>query len=124
MTFKMVPYSASPRKQYLSMKKLLSVSLASVLTLLISTSYGQVAQVAKTGELTAASTRTKLFPLSELKEGMKGTARTVFRGSEPEEFNVEILGILPGGIGPQQDLIVGKLSGGSAERTSVFAGMS
>jgi hypothetical protein len=106
------------------MKKLLSVSLASVLTLLISTSYGQVAQVAKTGGLTAASTRTKLFPLSELKEGMKGTARTVFRGSEPEEFNVEILGILPGGIGPQQDLIVGKLSGGSAERTSVFAGMS
>src|SRR4051812_19696526 len=98
MTFKMVPYSASSRKQYLSMKKLLSVSLASVLTLFSSIGYGQVAQVAKTSGLTTASTRTKLFPLSELKEGMKGTARTVFRGSEPEEFNVEILGILPGGI--------------------------
>ncbi|MGI8494155.1 MAG: hypothetical protein ACR2L1_02425 [Pyrinomonadaceae bacterium] len=65
-----------------------------------------------------------IFPLSELKEGMRGTARTVFRGSEPEEFNVEILGIVPGAIGPKQDMIVGKLSGGGADRTSVFAGMS
>jgi len=64
------------------------------------------------------------FPLSELKEGMKGTARTVFRGSEPEEFSVEILGVVPGAIGPKQDLIVGRLSGGAADRTSVFAGMS
>ena len=55
---------------------------------------------------------------------MRGTARTVFQGSVPEEFNVEILGIVPGGIGPRQDLIVGRISGGSAERTSVFAGMS
>ncbi len=66
----------------------------------------------------------KFMPLSAVKEGMRGTARTVFRGSEPEEFNVEILGILPGGVGPKQDLIVGRLSGGSADRTAVFAGMS
>jgi hypothetical protein len=66
----------------------------------------------------------QFFPLSELREGMKGTARTVFRGSEPEEFNVEILGIVPGAIGPKQDMIVGRISGGSSERTSVFAGMS
>lgn len=68
--------------------------------------------------------RTQFFPLSELKEGMRGTARTVFRGSEPEEFTVEILGLVPGAIGPKQDLIVGRISGGSADRTSVFAGMS
>ena len=66
----------------------------------------------------------QFFPLSELKEGMRGTARTVFRGSEPEEFQVEILGIVPGFIGPKQDLIVGRISGGAADRTSVFAGMS
>lgn len=62
--------------------------------------------------------------LSQLKEGMRGRARTVFRGSEAEEFNVEILGVIPGAIGPKQDLIVGRLSGGGADRTSVFAGMS
>ena len=55
---------------------------------------------------------------------MHGKARTVFRGSEPEEFNVEILGVIPGAIGPKQDLIVGRLSGGGADRTRVFAGMS
>lgn len=70
------------------------------------------------------NTGVQVFPLSELKEGMKGTALTVFRGSQPEEFNVEILGIIPGAIGPKQDLIVGKISGGGADRTSVFAGMS
>jgi len=66
----------------------------------------------------------QFFPVSELKEGMKGTARTVFRGSEPEEFTVEILGVVPGAIGPKQDMIVGRISGGAADRTSVFAGMS
>ena len=55
---------------------------------------------------------------------MRGTARTVFRGTEPEEFNVEIFGVVPGAIGPKQDLIIGKLSGGGADRTHVFAGMS
>ncbi|MEO8074172.1 MAG: SpoIVB peptidase S55 domain-containing protein [Acidobacteriota bacterium] len=66
----------------------------------------------------------QFFPVSDLKEGMKGTAWTVFRGSEPEEFQVEILGIVPGAIGPKQDMIVGRISGGSSDRTSVFAGMS
>ncbi|MGI8882842.1 MAG: SpoIVB peptidase S55 domain-containing protein [Pyrinomonadaceae bacterium] len=70
------------------------------------------------------NSKTQFFPLSELKEGMKGTAWTVFRGSEPEEFQVEILGIVPGAIGPHQDMIVGRISGGGADRTSVFAGMS
>lgn len=66
----------------------------------------------------------QIFPLAELKEGMRGTATTVFRGTKPEEFNVEILGIVPNWIGPKQDMIVGKLSGGQADRTFVFAGMS
>ncbi|MEO6333914.1 MAG: hypothetical protein ABIO91_02935 [Pyrinomonadaceae bacterium] len=76
------------------------------------------------GGVSGESGSTAFFPLSQLKEGMNGRARTVFHGSEPEEFNVEILGIIPGAIGPKQDLIVGRLSGGSADRTSVFAGMS
>ncbi len=65
-----------------------------------------------------------IMPLSEVKEGMRGTAQTVFRGSVPEQFNVEILGVVPGAIGPKQDMIVGKISGGGADRTAVFAGMS
>jgi len=66
----------------------------------------------------------RIFPVSELREGMRGTAKTVFRGDKPEEFNVEILGVIPNWIGPKQDMIVGRLSGANAERTFVFAGMS
>ena len=65
-----------------------------------------------------------LFPLEDLRPGMKGTARTVFSGSGTEEFGVEILGVLPGFPGPRQSAIIAKLSGDNIARTSVFAGMS
>ncbi len=65
-----------------------------------------------------------IMPLSEIKPGMKGIAKTVFSGTVPEEFNVEILGIANGFVGPKQDAIIMRLSGGKAERTFVFAGMS
>jgi hypothetical protein len=65
-----------------------------------------------------------VFPLEKITPGMKGTARTVFSGSETQEFNVEILGVLPGFPGPRQSAIIGKLSGSNVEKTGVFAGMS
>jgi hypothetical protein len=70
------------------------------------------------------SSAIQYFPVSEVKEGLKGKAWTVFRGSEPQEFNVELLGVVPSAVGPKQDMIVGKISGGEADRTFVFAGMS
>src|SRR6266498_1535080 len=67
---------------------------------------------------------TALFPLEEVAPGMKGVARTVFAGSEPQGFTLEILGVLPGFTGPRQSTIIAKLSGASVDRTGVFAGMS
>jgi len=55
---------------------------------------------------------------------MKGTARTVFSGTTPDEFGVEILGVLPGFPGPRQSAIIARLSGANVEKTGVFAGMS
>ena len=66
----------------------------------------------------------QLFPVEDLKPGMKGTARTVFSGSETQEFGVEILGVLPGFPGPRQSAIIAKLSGSNVEKTGVFGGMS
>ncbi|HKP47847.1 MAG TPA: SpoIVB peptidase S55 domain-containing protein, partial [Pyrinomonadaceae bacterium] len=66
----------------------------------------------------------RLFPLEELRPGMKGVARTVFSGTEPQEFGVEILGILPGFPGPRQSGIIARLTGPNVEKTGVFAGMS
>ncbi|HEY8413998.1 MAG TPA: hypothetical protein VIK76_21435 [Pyrinomonadaceae bacterium] len=65
-----------------------------------------------------------LFPLEDLRPGMKGVAHTVFSGSEAQEFGVEILGVLPGFPGPRQSAIIAKLSGSNVDRTGVFAGMS
>jgi hypothetical protein len=55
---------------------------------------------------------------------MKGVARTVFSGTETQEFGVEVLGVLPGFPGPRQSAIIAKLSGPLVDRTGVFAGMS
>src|ERR1700730_5266379 len=74
---------------------------------------------AKTNETTAA-----LYPLEDLRPGMKGIARSVFSGSEPEEFGLEILGVLPGFTGPRQSPIIARLSGPNVDKTGVFAGMS
>src|SRR5215212_6718889 len=65
-----------------------------------------------------------LFALEDLRPGMKGTARTVFSGTEAQEFGVEILGVLPGFPGPRQSAIIARLSGANVEKTGVFAGMS
>jgi SpoIVB peptidase S55 len=65
-----------------------------------------------------------LMPLEDIRPGMQGIARTVFEGSNLEEFKVEILGVLKGAIGPQQDMIVARLRGDKVEYTGVVSGMS
>jgi len=69
--------------------------------------------------LTAAD----LFPLEQVKAGMRGTGRTVFSGEQVEEFEVEILGVLKN-IAPGESLILARLKGGPLEKTGVAAGMS
>jgi hypothetical protein len=73
---------------------------------------------------TISSPDARLFPVEDLKPGMKGVARTVFSGTEPEEFGVEILGVLPGFPAPRQNAIIARLTGANVERTGVFGGMS
>ena len=63
------------------------------------------------------------LPLKDVKPGMRGTGKTVFSGGRIEEFQAEILGVLEN-IGPQQSLILARLSGGPLGRTGVMQGMS
>jgi len=60
---------------------------------------------------------------SEVKQGMKGIAWTVFQGTEPEPIPVEIIGPWKNAWGPGQDVILAKL-GGKAAKTNVAGGMS
>jgi len=66
-----------------------------------------------------------VFPLKDIKPGLHGKGYTVFdsrKGLEP--FDVEILGVMEGYLGPGEDLIIAKLAGKEIERTGVIAGMS
>ncbi len=72
----------------------------------------------------AAEPDARFFPLEEIRPGLKGYGMTVFQGSKPERFEVEILGLADGFNNPKQSIIIGRLSGALAERTFVFAGMS
>jgi hypothetical protein len=67
--------------------------------------------------------RAGIFPLKDIRQGMRATGRTVFSGERVEDFQVEILGVLEN-IGPKQSLILARLSGGPLAQTGVMQGMS
>jgi SpoIVB peptidase S55 len=66
----------------------------------------------------------RFFPIEKVKPGMRATAYTVFVGSEPKPFELEILGVLKGFPNPQQSAVLSKLLGDELQHTGVFQGMS
>jgi len=64
-----------------------------------------------------------IMPISEIKVGMKGYGLTVFRGTEPERFDVEVLGTIRR-FRPHQDLVLIKTGHPRLEVAKVVAGMS
>lgn len=80
------------------------------------------AQQAPKGSTPPASTT--FFPLSEVHAGLQGTGFTVFEGTRPEAFAVEILGVLRNALGANRDMILARLHGPKPEYTGVVAGMS
>jgi hypothetical protein len=69
-------------------------------------------------------TNQAIFPLAEVRPGLKGVGRTIFQGDKIDEFQVEILGVLKNAIAPQRSLILARLSGGPLATTGVISGMS
>src|SRR5690606_13676754 len=59
----------------------------------------------------------------EVRAGQQGVGRTVFQGTQIEEFGVEVLGVLEN-VGPKQSLIIVRLSGDKVAKTGVMSGMS
>jgi len=64
------------------------------------------------------------IPVSQIHDGMRGVAYTVFQGTKPEPMDVEVLGVLKNVNGPKGDVILVRLGGKRAEYTGVVAGMS
>ncbi|MDX1999395.1 MAG: SpoIVB peptidase S55 domain-containing protein [Thermoanaerobaculia bacterium] len=63
------------------------------------------------------------MPVEEISRGQLGYGYTVFSGTEPQRFEMEVLGVMrssqPGG-----DFVLARLSGQDLEKTGVAAGMS
>jgi hypothetical protein len=106
------------------MKKLFRPVLASAFAVMLSAVaiMAQTPVKATTGNVAQPDAR--LFPLEDVRAGMKARAWTVFAGTEAQEFGVDIIGVLPGFPAPRQSAIIGRLTGANAEKTGVFAGMS
>jgi hypothetical protein len=71
----------------------------------------------------AAVAASPIMPLSQIKPGMKGKGRTVFSGTQVEEFDAVIIGVLAN-VQPRRNVILARLSGKGLETTGVISGMS
>ena len=65
-----------------------------------------------------------LMPLDEVRPGMVGVGKTIFKGTDLEDFKVHILGVLRNIQGPRRSLILARLEGGPLAETGVAQGMS
>src|SRR5262245_43443868 len=64
-----------------------------------------------------------IMPLSEVKAGMVGEARTVFQGTKPEPFKVRVVSVLRNFL-PKQDVILVRAEDPRVEHSGIVAGMS
>src|ERR1700726_3993488 len=65
-----------------------------------------------------------IFPLSQVKPGMKGEALTIFAGDQIEKFDLVVIGVMPNFLAPKESIILVQLVGPKVEHTGVVAGMS
>jgi hypothetical protein len=63
------------------------------------------------------------WSVEEVRAGMKGTGRTVMKGTKIENFDAVVLGVLKN-TSPGRDMVLCRLSGLNLENTGVIAGMS
>ncbi|HSM50829.1 MAG TPA: SpoIVB peptidase S55 domain-containing protein, partial [Thermoanaerobaculia bacterium] len=71
----------------------------------------------------AGSSGPPVFPLSQVRPGLTGHGLSVFAGTEPRRFEVEVVGVLERAA-PGTSYILARLAGEGLERTGVIAGMS
>ena len=66
----------------------------------------------------------EIFPLDQLQAGQHGEVWTVFRGTEPEPFAVEVTGVVRNALGPGKSLILCQLTDPRVQLMGAVAGMS
>lgn len=95
-----------------------SVRQLAVLALLAAVSFTVL------GQKSQPEAGNQFFPVEQVKPGMRAIGYTVFNGSEPKKFELEILGVLTSFPNPGQNAVLSKLLGQELNHTGVFQGMS
>lgn len=72
----------------------------------------------------AQPTDAPIIPLDDLKPGQHGEVWTVFQGTKPEPFTVEVTGVLRNALGPGKSLILCRLTDPRVQDMGAVAGMS
>src|SRR3984957_17056210 len=111
--FMFAPESIAPAKRNLYLSVMLRVGAV----LLV------VAAIAALSPALSAQSN-DILPLSQVRPGMQGYAYTIFAGDQVEKFDLEVIGVMPNFLGPQQSIILVQLKGEKVEHTGVVAGMS
>lgn len=65
-----------------------------------------------------------MFALDDLKPGQHGEVWTVFKGTQPEPFSVEVTGVVRNALGPGKSLILCQLTDPRVQNMGAVAGMS
>ncbi|HVU17284.1 MAG TPA: SpoIVB peptidase S55 domain-containing protein [Candidatus Didemnitutus sp.] len=65
-----------------------------------------------------------VMPISDLKAGQRGEVWTVFKGSNPEPFSVQVTGVIENALGPGKNLILCELTDPRVQNMGAVAGMS
>lgn len=84
---------------------------------------GALLALGVTVPLARGDARASTIGVGEIREGMKGYGLTVFKGTEPERFDVEAIGVLHN-FRPGQDLILVKTPHPRLDVVKTVAGMS
>jgi hypothetical protein len=71
----------------------------------------------------SAQERSPVFGLDEVERGIRGYGLSVFSGTVPERFEVEVIGVVRN-LHPETSFILARLTGHDLERSGVVAGMS
>ena len=100
------------------MDKTFFVTLAALLGLTLS-----VPVAVRTARADGRMDRADVLPVRAIKKGMKGYGLTVFEGTRPERFDVEVIDVLEN-FRPKQELILIKTIHPRLDVTKIVAGMS
>jgi hypothetical protein len=72
----------------------------------------------------ATGTSVSIMKADEIKIGMTGYGKTVFRGTTIEKFDIEVLGVLKNGAGPKYDMVLIKCRHPIVDKAGIIQGMS